>query len=62
MVFEEIRNHFPNDWVVFHSFDYVTHNLIRQLWDGEIDFLLYHTRKEFLAIEVKGGSIYFING
>lgn len=62
MVFEEIRNNLSNDWVVFHSFDYVTRDLARQLWDGEIDFLLYHERKGFLVIEVKGGSISFLNG
>ncbi len=62
MVFAEIRNHLSNDWVVFHSFDYVTRDLARQRWDGEVDFLLYHQRKGFLIIEVKGGSISFING
>ena len=62
MVFDELKNNLSNDWVVFHSFDYLMRDSARQLWDGEIDFLLYHERKGFLVIEVKGGSISFING
>jgi thymidylate kinase len=62
MVFEELKNNLSNDWVVFHSFDYLIRDPMRLLWDGEIDFLLYHERKGFLVIEVKGGTIAFSNG
>ena len=62
MVFEELKKNLSNDWVVFHSFDYLIRDPERQLWDGEIDFLLYHERKGFLVIEVKGGTIAFSNG
>lgn len=62
MVFEELKNNLSNDWIVFHSFDYLIRDSERQLWDGEIDFLLYHETKGFLVIEVKGGTISYVNG
>lgn len=62
MVFDELQNHLSDDWLVFHSFNYLRPDPARQRWDGEIDFLLYHERKGFLVIEVKGGSISFLNG
>ena len=61
-VFEEIREHLSDDWVVFHSFCCFGRNKAGELKDREIDFLLYHERKGFLAIEVKGGTIACVNG
>lgn len=61
-VFEDLRRYLSNDWVVFYSFDYLMLDPKLELHDGEIDFLLYHERKGFLALEVKGGSISCING
>ncbi len=61
-VFEELEKNLSGDWVVFHSFDYLLRAPERQVWDGEIDFLLYHERKGFLVLEVKGGTISCING
>ena len=62
IVFEAIKKNLSNEWYVFHSFDYVTRDLNRKRWDGEIDFLLYHPERGFLVIEVKGGRISYRNG
>ncbi|MDD3021756.1 MAG: NERD domain-containing protein [Alphaproteobacteria bacterium] len=62
IVFEAIRKNLSDEWTVFHSFDYLTRDLNRKRWDGEIDFLLYHPVKGFLVIEVKGGAISYRNG
>ena len=40
IVFGELQKRLPDSWYVFHSFDYITRDLNRKLWDGEIDFLL----------------------
>ena len=57
IVFEAIRKNLPDEWYVFHSFDYITRDLNGKRWDGEIDFLLYHPQKGMLVLEVKGGAI-----
>ena len=57
IVFEAIKNNLSDEWKVFHSFDYLSRDLNYMLWDGEIDFLLYHATLGFLVIEVKGGTI-----
>ena len=62
VVFETIKKKLSDDWYVFHSFDYVTRDLNKKRWDGEIDFLLYHPQKGILVIEVKGGTIAYCNG
>lgn len=62
IVFDAIRKNLTDEWHVFHSFDYVTRDLTRKRWDGEIDFLLYHPQKGMLVIEVKGGAISYRNG
>ena len=62
IVFDAIKKNLSNEWYVFHSFDYVTRDLNKKRWDGEIDFLLYHPEKGMLIIEVKGGAISYRNG
>ena len=62
IVFDAIKKNLSGEWHVFHSFDYVTRDLNRKRWDGEIDFLLYHPQKGMLVIEVKGGAISYRNG
>ena len=62
IVFDAIKKYLSDEWHVFHSFDYVTRDLNRKRWDGEIDFLLYHPEKGMLVIEVKGGTISYRNG
>lgn len=62
IVFDAIKKNLSDEWHVFHSFDYVTRDLNRKRWDGEIDFLLYHPEKGMLVIEVKGGAISYRNG
>ena len=61
-VFDIIERCLSDDWVVFHSFAYLIRDPLRLLNDGEIDFLLYHEQKGFVAIEVKGGTISYLNG
>ncbi len=39
VVFDIIRKNLPDEWYVFHSFDFVTRDLNKKRWDGEIDFL-----------------------
>lgn len=62
IVFSIIKENLSEEWTVFHSFDYLTRDLSYKLWDGEIDFLLYHPVRGFLVIEVKGGTISYRNG
>lgn len=62
LVFNAIKAHLSDAWVVFHSFDYVSRDLNRKRWDGEIDFLLYNPNLGILILEVKGGSIAHRNG
>ena len=62
IVFDAIKKNLSDEWYVFHSFDYVTRDLNKKRWDGEIDFLLYHPQKGMLVIEVKGGAISYRNG
>ena len=62
IVFDAIKKNLSDEWRVFHSFDYVTRDLNRKRWDGEIDFLLYHPEKGMLVIEVKGGAISYRTG
>lgn len=62
IVFGELQKHLPDSWYVFHSFDYISRDLNRKLWDGEIDFLLYHPEKGILILEVKGGAISYRHG
>ena len=47
IVFSIIKDNLSDDWKVFHSFDYLTRDLNYKLWDGEIDFLLYHHQYGF---------------
>ena len=62
IVFDVIKKNLPNEWYVFHSFDYVTRDPSRRRWDGEVDFLLYHPQKGMLVLEVKGGVISYRGG
>ena len=62
IVFDAVRDNLPDSWRVFHSFDYVTRDLNKKRWDGEIDFLLYHPEKGMLVIEVEGGAFSYRNG
>ena len=62
IVFEAISKNLSDEWRVFHSFDYVTRDLNKKRWDGEIDFLLYHPLQGILIVEVKGGAISHRNG
>ena len=61
MVFQELQC-LDNSWTIFHSFDYVSRDLNKTRWEGEIDFLLHHSRHGLLVLEVKGGQISYHDG
>lgn len=62
IVFDAVRDRLSDEWRVFHSFDFVTRDKLLRLWDGEIDFLLYHPERGLLVLEVKGGAISYRDG
>ncbi len=62
IVFKYIKEYLSDRWKVFHSFDYLSRDLNYKLWDGEIDFLLFHPEHGILVIEVKGGAISYRDG
>ena len=61
-VFGIIKESLSDEWKVFHSFDFISRNVKKQTFDGEIDFMLYHPVKGILVLEVKGGSISYHDG
>lgn len=52
IVFEQLKNNTPDDWVVLHSLRLKTHDFKKS---GEADFVVI-TDKGVLVIEVKGGQ------
>lgn len=60
IVFKALKKQLNNDWLIFHSFDYITNDTKRR--DGEIDFIVCHKEYGFLLIEVKGGEISYNKG
>ena len=62
IVFAAIKENLSHEWKVFHAFDYISRDLNYNMFDGEIDFLLYHPERGFLIIEVKGGMISYRDG
>jgi len=62
IVFDAIKSYLSDNWIVFHSLDFIKDDQYNKRWDGEIDFLLYHPNKGILVLEVKGGKISYQNG
>ena len=57
-VFYSLKDSLSNDYIVLHSVPiYRRPNKNGPLLDGEIDFLILHSDKGMIAIEVKGGGI-----
>ena len=56
-VYLAVKESVPDEWYVFHSFDFVSRDIHDRRWDGEIDFLFYHPNYGILVLEVKGGAI-----
>ena len=52
----------PNDFVVFHSVNWVSKNFSREFTWYENDFLIMHPQYGILVLEVKGGIISCENG
>jgi Nuclease-related domain len=52
--------HLPQEYYVFHSLRWLGNT--QHETQGEADFLIFHPRKGFLAIEVKSGGIRFEDG
>jgi hypothetical protein len=49
----------PNPYVSFYSSHWQTQNDYEGLKEGEADFIIAHPEMGFIALEVKGGSIYY---
>lgn len=49
----------PNPYVIFYSSHWQTQNDYEGLKEGEADFIIAHPEMGFIALEVKGGSIYY---
>lgn len=61
-VFDALESKLPPAWIVLHNFPYVQKNDRGLLYDGEVDFLLYHPRRGMVVMEVKGGEIAYREG
>ena len=58
LVYDELQK-LPNDYIVFHSVQWVRKNLNRNFTWYENDYLIFHKDYGILLLEVKGGHCYF---
>src|SRR6266487_1247425 len=59
-LFEMLRDHLPNDYIVLWSIDWIVSRSPRVgggAQESEIDFLVLHPDKGILVLEVKGGGV-----
>ncbi|MEE3181520.1 MAG: nuclease-related domain-containing protein, partial [Planctomycetota bacterium] len=57
-VFKALEQGLPDDWICIHSRRFVlpaTTN--RSVKEGEIDFIVFHPRRGYACLEVKGGRV-----
>lgn len=58
LVYKAIKEQLPNDWLVVHSLEFVTHNpRYESHADREADFVIFAPDYGVLVVEVKGGGI-----
>ena len=58
LVYRALKEQLPNDWLVIHSLEYVTHNpKYESHADREADFVIFVPDYGVLVVEVKGGGI-----
>lgn len=58
LVYDELKK-LPNDYIIFHSVQWVRKNLNRNFTWYENDYLIFHKDYGILLLEVKGGHCYF---
>ena len=58
-VYRALRDHLPQDYVVFFQVGWILRREEEQARDGETDFLVCHPDYGYLCIEVKGGGVGF---
>ena len=58
-VYRALRDHLPQDYVVFFQVGWILRREEGQAKDGETDFLVCHPDYGYLCIEVKGGGVGF---
>lgn len=61
LVYDELKK-LPNDYIIFHSVQWVRKNLNRNFTWYENDYLIFHKDYGILLLEVKGGHCYFKDG
>lgn len=61
LVYDELKK-LPNDYIIFHSVQWVRKNLNRNFTWYENDYLIFHRDYGILLLEVKGGHCYFKDG
>lgn len=58
LVYRAIKEQLPNDWLIVHSLEFVTHNpRYESHADREADFVIFAPDYGVLVVEVKGGGI-----
>ncbi len=63
LVYKALREQLPNDWLVIHSLEFVTHNpKYESHADREADFVVFAPEFGVLVVEVKGGGISYDKG
>lgn len=58
-VFQEFKNEFSDDFVIFSNVSWVSKKRGGGAHDGEADFVVAHPRHGLLVLEVKGGGVEF---
>jgi len=61
-VFETLKSHLSEDFIVFHSVRWNSYNEKRTVIWGECDFTIFHPEYGILVLEVKSGGIECSNG
>lgn len=58
-VYRALRDHLPQNYIVFFQVGWILRREEEQARDGETDFLVCHPDYGYLCIEVKGGGVSF---
>lgn len=61
LIYDELKK-LPNEYIIFHSVQWVRKNLNRNFTWYENDYLIFHKDYGILLLEVKGGHCYFKDG
>ncbi len=61
-VYEALRDDLPQEWEVFHSASFIVRDHATGADDDEVDFVLVHSDRAIICLEVKGGAFECRNG